>query len=132
MLIKRSPNGIDLPYPSEITPRAVFESRRSFIRQLAVGSIAARLTAMLPDVSISPETEATVTLWKGTQDIVDSVGGTASGRELLDSGFAEDVMIATEVDATDVVPVLMDGAFVPLGHRVAAARGRRNVGVSAR
>jgi 2-phosphosulfolactate phosphatase len=25
------------------------------------------------------------------------------------------------------VPVLLDGAFVPLGHRVAAARGRRNV-----
>ena len=40
MLIKRSPNGIDLPYSSEITPRAVFESRRAFIRQLAVGSIA--------------------------------------------------------------------------------------------
>ena len=40
MLIRRSPNGIDLPYSSEITPRAVFESRRSFIRQLAVGSIA--------------------------------------------------------------------------------------------
>ncbi|MDO8653224.1 MAG: protein-methionine-sulfoxide reductase catalytic subunit MsrP [Undibacterium sp.] len=40
MLIKRSPNGIDLPFSSEITPRAVFESRRDFIRQLAVGSIA--------------------------------------------------------------------------------------------
>lgn len=40
MLIKRSPNGIDLPYSSEITPRAVFDSRRQFIRQLAVGSIA--------------------------------------------------------------------------------------------
>ena len=40
MLIKRSPNGIDLPFSSEITPRAVFESRRSFIRQMAVGSIA--------------------------------------------------------------------------------------------
>jgi len=40
MLIKRNPNGIDLPFGSEITPRAVFESRRSFIRQLAVGSIA--------------------------------------------------------------------------------------------
>ncbi|MFZ6773190.1 protein-methionine-sulfoxide reductase catalytic subunit MsrP [Undibacterium sp. SXout7W] len=40
MLIKRSPNGIDLPFPSEITPRAVFESRRDFIRQLALGSIA--------------------------------------------------------------------------------------------
>lgn len=40
MLIKRQPNGIDLPFSSEITPRAVFESRRSFIRQIALGSIA--------------------------------------------------------------------------------------------
>lgn len=40
MLFKRSPNGIDLPFASEITPREVFESRRSFIKQLAVGSIA--------------------------------------------------------------------------------------------
>jgi sulfoxide reductase catalytic subunit YedY len=40
MLIKRNPNGIDIPFASEITPRAIFESRRSFIRQLAVGSIA--------------------------------------------------------------------------------------------
>ncbi|MBS0308284.1 MAG: protein-methionine-sulfoxide reductase catalytic subunit MsrP [Proteobacteria bacterium] len=40
MLIKRNPNGIDLPYPSEITPRAVFESRRSFVKQVARGSIA--------------------------------------------------------------------------------------------
>ncbi|MGN6389860.1 MAG: protein-methionine-sulfoxide reductase catalytic subunit MsrP [Burkholderiaceae bacterium] len=40
MLIKRSPNGIDIPFPSEITPRDVFESRRRFIKQLAAGSIA--------------------------------------------------------------------------------------------
>jgi sulfoxide reductase catalytic subunit YedY len=40
MLIKRSPNGIDLPFSSEITPREIFESRRTFIKQLAVGSIA--------------------------------------------------------------------------------------------
>ncbi|CAN7678928.1 protein-methionine-sulfoxide reductase catalytic subunit MsrP [Pseudoduganella sp. LjRoot289] len=40
MLIKRSPNGIDLPFPSEITPREVFESRRSFIKQIAAGTIA--------------------------------------------------------------------------------------------
>jgi sulfoxide reductase catalytic subunit YedY len=40
MLIKRNPNGIDLPYGSEITPREVFESRRSFIRKVAAGSIA--------------------------------------------------------------------------------------------
>ena len=40
MLIKRNSNGVDIPFASEITPREVFESRRSFIRQLAVGSIA--------------------------------------------------------------------------------------------
>ena len=38
MLIKRSPNGIDLPFPSEITPRAVYEARRTFIKQLAMGA----------------------------------------------------------------------------------------------
>ncbi|MGV3653985.1 MAG: protein-methionine-sulfoxide reductase catalytic subunit MsrP [Noviherbaspirillum sp.] len=39
MLIKRNPNGLDRPFPSEITPRAVFESRRRFIRQVALGAI---------------------------------------------------------------------------------------------
>jgi methionine sulfoxide reductase catalytic subunit len=41
MLIKRNSNGTDLPFASEITPRHIFESRRAFIRQIAVGSIAA-------------------------------------------------------------------------------------------
>jgi sulfoxide reductase catalytic subunit YedY len=40
MKIKRNPNGINIPFSSEITPREIFESRRGFIRQLAVGSIA--------------------------------------------------------------------------------------------
>jgi len=40
MLIKRKPDGIDLPFPSDITPRAIFESRRDFIQKMAVGSIA--------------------------------------------------------------------------------------------
>lgn len=40
MLIRSNPSGIIHPASSEITPKAVFESRRDFIRQLAVGSIA--------------------------------------------------------------------------------------------
>ncbi len=40
MLIKRSPNGIDLPLSSEITPQAVYESRRRFIAQMAAGAAA--------------------------------------------------------------------------------------------
>lgn len=38
MLIKRSPNGADLPFPSEITPQAVYASRRRFIKQMAAGA----------------------------------------------------------------------------------------------
>ncbi len=38
MLIKRNAHGIE-PMPSEITPREVFESRRLFIKQMALGSI---------------------------------------------------------------------------------------------
>ena len=40
MLFRRNPNGIDLPFPSEITPRAIFEGRREFIQKMALGSIA--------------------------------------------------------------------------------------------
>jgi sulfoxide reductase catalytic subunit YedY len=38
MLIKRSPNGLDLPFSSEITPQEVVEARRKFIKQMAVGA----------------------------------------------------------------------------------------------
>ncbi|MGV3743480.1 MAG: protein-methionine-sulfoxide reductase catalytic subunit MsrP [Burkholderiaceae bacterium] len=41
MLIRHRANGTDRPFASEITPREIFESRRQFIRQLALGSIAA-------------------------------------------------------------------------------------------
>ncbi len=40
MLIKRSPNGIDLPYSSEITPQAVYEERRQFIARMGAGAVA--------------------------------------------------------------------------------------------
>jgi sulfoxide reductase catalytic subunit YedY len=35
MLIKRNPSGIDLPLPSDITPREVYEGRRRFIARAA-------------------------------------------------------------------------------------------------
>jgi len=40
MLIHRRPNGLDLPFPSEITPQSVYESRRTFIKQMALGAAA--------------------------------------------------------------------------------------------
>ena len=39
MLIKRSPNGLDLPFSSEITPQEVYESRRKFIARMAAGAV---------------------------------------------------------------------------------------------
>jgi 2-phosphosulfolactate phosphatase len=35
----------------------------------------------------------------------------ASGRELIDAGFAADVDVAAEADAADAVPLLVDGSF---------------------
>lgn len=35
MIFTRNPNGRDLPWPSEITPRAVYEGRRSFLQGFA-------------------------------------------------------------------------------------------------
>lgn len=35
MLFKRNPNGIDVPYSSEITPQAIYEGRREFIARMA-------------------------------------------------------------------------------------------------
>lgn len=94
---------------------------------LAAGAIAARLSEMMPEdvTRLSPETAAAVTLWHGTSDPADSLGGTASGRELIDTGFVDDVTIASSIDTTDVIPVLVDGAFVPLGRRAAASRPPR-------
>jgi len=40
MFIKRQIRNIEVPLSSEITPRALFESRRDFMRHVAVGSIA--------------------------------------------------------------------------------------------
>ena len=40
MLIKRNPNGIDLPFSSEITPQHVYEGRRAFLARVAATAVA--------------------------------------------------------------------------------------------
>jgi 2-phosphosulfolactate phosphatase len=44
-------------------------------------------------------------------DVPSAIRDCASGQELIEQGFAEDVAIVTEIDACRVVPVLTDGAF---------------------
>ncbi|MGN6253136.1 MAG: 2-phosphosulfolactate phosphatase [Marmoricola sp.] len=43
----------------------------------------------------------------------DELHACASGLELVEDGFAEDVAVAAELDASQVVPVLVDRCFVP-------------------
>ncbi|WP_327693717.1 2-phosphosulfolactate phosphatase [Streptomyces sp. NBC_00459] len=61
---------------------------------------------------LSVEAGTVATTFTASPDIAADVLASASGRELIDGGFPEDVAIATEVDASTVVPVLLDGAFV--------------------
>jgi 2-phosphosulfolactate phosphatase len=43
--------------------------------------------------------------------LADAVAGCASGRELVERGFGQDVEIAVQSEASPTVPVLRDGAF---------------------
>ncbi len=54
-----------------------------------------------------------------TADVGKAVAGCASGSELVESGFGDDVAIAVEIEACRLLPVLADGTFT-------AATGRGN------
>ncbi|MEU0729842.1 2-phosphosulfolactate phosphatase [Streptomyces sp. NPDC006140] len=60
---------------------------------------------------LSPEAVAAQACFTRTLDVADAVAACSSGLELVRSGFADDVLIATELDASAIVPVLTDGAF---------------------
>ncbi|MFI8974043.1 2-phosphosulfolactate phosphatase [Nocardia asteroides] len=62
----------------------------------------------------SPESRAAASTFTATANVPALIGDCASGRELATIGFAEDVTLATEVDADTTVPVLTDGAFLDL------------------
>lgn len=74
------------------------------------------VVAALGDADLSPEAAAARACATGT-DVAAAIAGCASGRELVDAGFGEDVAVATEIGSTDVVPVLTGepAGFGPLG-----------------
>ena len=67
------------------------------------------LAAMDAD-TMSPEARAAVAAFRAARDdLLGALTGSASGRELVDRGFSDDVAIASRLDVTDLVPVLADG-----------------------
>jgi len=78
---------------------------------LGAGAILAALRGPGGLGSLSPEAEAARACFEATADVAAAVSGCASGRELTEGGFGDDVTIAVEIGACLVVPVLTDGAF---------------------
>lgn len=64
---------------------------------------------------LSSEASAAKTLYEGSNDVPGLVTECASGRQLTDMGFGDDVVVATEMDSSTAVPVLIDGMFVDGG-----------------
>jgi 2-phosphosulfolactate phosphatase len=73
---------------------------------------AGAVLALLPDADLSPEARLAADAFRAVEStLADALRTCASGRELAEAGFAEDVDVATELDVADVVPVLTDGMF---------------------
>ena len=79
---------------------------------------AGAVLAALVDLGVeglSPEARVAEAAYRAIEhDVAAAVTECASGRELVDGGFEDDVVIARELDVADRVPVLSDGAFTPL------------------
>jgi len=61
----------------------------------------------------SPEAQAAAAAWQCiSTDVTSALFASASGRELADQGYAEDVTIAAEVDRSHSVPLLCNHRFV--------------------
>ncbi len=79
-----------------------------------IDAIVTKLEHRAGPMLLSPEAEVALGAWRGIEGrVTASLEACASGRELADLGFADDVTLAAEVDASEVVPMLEDGAFRP-------------------
>ena len=67
-----------------------------------------RLSGRDPGVRLAPEAEVAALAFRALRPLELC----ASGTELVERGYAEDVRIASEIDVSTVVPVLVEGRFV--------------------
>jgi 2-phosphosulfolactate phosphatase len=85
--------------------------RPSFEDLVATGAIAARLPG-----TRSPEAAAAVAVFEATSShLKESLLSCSSGRELVERGFSDDVLMAAELDVEAVAPELIDGKFTVVG-----------------
>jgi 2-phosphosulfolactate phosphatase len=75
---------------------------------VGAGAVVERLFGQDPSLVLSPEAEAAALAFRALRPLELCTSGT----ELVERGYAEDVRIASEIDASDAVPVLVEGRFV--------------------
>jgi 2-phosphosulfolactate phosphatase len=77
------------------------------------GAVLSALADLKPDdTDLSPEARVAADAFRAVEpSLTLSLQACASGRELAEAGFGEDVDVAAELDVTDVVPVLDEGEF---------------------
>ncbi|MGZ4626988.1 MAG: 2-phosphosulfolactate phosphatase [Kineosporiaceae bacterium] len=75
---------------------------------VGAGAVVDRLLGQNPSGSLTPEAEAAAAAFRALRPLAEC----SSGQELVEKGFADDVRIASEVDAACAVPVLVEGRFV--------------------
>jgi 2-phosphosulfolactate phosphatase len=75
---------------------------------VGAGAIVSRMLTVDPTVQLSAEAEAAMAAYERLRPLTD----TPSGQELVERDFADDIVLASAVDVSTVVPVLRDGCFV--------------------
>lgn len=77
---------------------------------LGAGAVAEHLQ----DAVLAPDAEAARAAWPALRPtLAAALLACPSGQELVAIGYAEDVRVAAQTDADDVVPLLVDGAYTP-------------------
>lgn len=75
---------------------------------VGAGAVVDRLQGFNPGLELAPEAEAAALAFRALRPLESC----PSGVELVERGYAEDVAIASEVDASAVVPALVEGRFI--------------------
>jgi len=84
--------------------------RPSFEDLIGAGAIVSYLNGRL-----SPEAAAAAAAFREARPrLEEHLNGCSSGKELIERGFAEDVHLAAQLNASDTAPALVEGAFVRL------------------
>lgn len=79
---------------------------------LGAGAILSALVGMGHGELVSPEARVAADMFDVCRDVLsERLRDCAGGRELIGHGFGADVGVASQLDASPVVPLLADGAF---------------------